>query len=374
MKQLIFWQNIPSIHQSALIRNLANCEDYKVTLVSGADIGTNRLSMGWQMPDFGNADVIIKPRPQDMHDLIHCETEAKVHIFSGIRGHPMVRNALKQSLNTRATIGVFAEIPNNPYGMAGALRRLLYTAHALRYRRRIDFILAIGDNGVNWYKMCGYPIEKIYPFAYFVEAQALKKRIQSTDEKENTCIKIIFIGGLIECKGVDLLLQAAELLPKNGFEIQIIGDGSQRQELLEIRDKLKLGRRVKFHGSMKNSDAMRCLEISDLLVLPSRYDGWGAVVSEAIMRGIPALCSDRCGAAAILDGVERGEVFTACSVGALAQTLEKWIKKGPLQSDRKEKIKKWAAKSISGEVAANYLHNILLHVEGKALRPKAPWS
>ena len=47
----------------------------------------------------------------------------------------------------------------------------------------------------------------------------------------------------------------------------------------------------------------------DLLVLPSLFDGWGAVVNEALQAGMRVLCSTACGAASLLDGRQRGGSF-----------------------------------------------------------------
>ena len=49
---------------------------------------------------------------------------------------------------------------------------------------------------------------------------------------------------------------------------------------------------------------------ADVLVLPSRFDGWGAVVNEALMVGTPVICSDRCGASDVIENGRNGYVDT----------------------------------------------------------------
>ena len=46
---------------------------------------------------------------------------------------------------------------------------------------------------------------------------------------------------------------------------------------------------------MDNTKVRLAIEEADLLVLPSRFDGWGAVVNEALGAGTPVLVSDLCG-------------------------------------------------------------------------------
>src|SRR5437870_11248743 len=79
------------------------------------------------------------------------------------------------------------------------------------------------------------------------------------------------------------------------------------------------------------------MDSADLLVLPSRYDGWGAVINEALMSGIPAICSDNCGAADLVrSSVQLGAVFRAGSAIDLARVLGTWIRRGPLSERRTE--------------------------------------
>jgi glycosyltransferase involved in cell wall biosynthesis len=56
-------------------------------------------------------------------------------------------------------------------------------------------------------------------------------------------------------------------------------------------------------------------------VLPSRFDGWGAVVNEALMVGTPVICSDRCGASDVIENGRNGYVFEADNADALLQRL-----------------------------------------------------
>lgn len=258
--------------------------------------------------------------------------------------------------------------------MLGVAKRILYSIDALKLRNRLKFLLAVGKDGGEWYRQCGYPAELIFPFGYFLEQASLDCELSMASPNKKTSLQIIFIGNLIKRKGVDLLLNAAATLQEHRWEIQILGDSVERKELVNLCDSLGLKHRVNFLGAMNNNDAMRTLECADLLVLPSLHDGWGAVVNEALMRGVPALRSDRCGAAVLLNGTNRGEVFKAGNVAALGGTLERWMRKGLLQKSEKIRIKTWAAQNISGEVADDYLKQFLLYSNSKGGRPQAPWN
>ena len=103
-------------------------------------------------------------------------------------------------------------------------------------------------------------------------------------------------------------------------------------------------------------------------MLPSvNKDGWGAVVSEALMQGTPVISSDKCGSSVLIKNSERGAVVRAGSVKQLHDAIIKQINKGKVTITQKQKIIQWSA-CISGDVAAQYM---LDSINNK--KPKAPW-
>lgn len=104
-------------------------------------------------------------------------------------------------------------------------------------------------------------------------------------------------------------------------------------------------------GRLSNSDAHLQMATHDYLILPSLYDGWGAVVNEALSVGTRVLCSKACGASILLDGNERGEAFSQKND---IQILKKWICQGNLSVAERMKIIYWANENITGNAASNY--------------------
>jgi len=371
-KKIIFWQNIPSIHQSALIRNLASLNYVQVSLVTAEDVPVRRREMGWHCPDFGKAELLVSPSQAEIDQLLHRDEKNTMHIFSGMRAYPFVKGAFRRACKTDACISFIAEIPRFQ-GIKGILRKIVYTLDAYRYRRRIECIFAIGRKAPDWFNSCGYPATKIYPFAYFVEAPKVLIPENVMRGPGGRC-RISFIGSLVRGKGVDLLLKVLARLPEGiSWQLTIIGDGPERVVLEQLRDKLGLSSFVTFSGSLPNAKAMVQLAGCDLLVLPSRYDGWGAVVSESLMLGVPVICSDDCGASVLVDGSKRGSTFVTNSQHHLLEVLYKWLSKGPLTDNLRESNKAWADMHISGIVAAKYFLGIIEHVYGDGEKPHTPW-
>jgi len=174
-------------------------------------------------------------------------------------------------------------------------------------------------------------------------------------------------------KDIGTLLKTLAKLPQHSWDLQVVGDGPQKASLQRIAQKVGIEKRVHFAGIKTNSEVRGILSQTDLLILPSRGDGWGAVVNEALMSGVPVVCSDHCGAADLICNSDRGEIFRAGDATQLVRVLNEWISKGRVTPQRREEIREWS-RCIEGPAAARYLVGIIEHLEGQAAsKPLAPW-
>jgi glycosyltransferase involved in cell wall biosynthesis len=131
--------------------------------------------------------------------------------------------------------------------------------------------------------------------------------------------------------------------------------------------------KVIFTGVMDNRLVRRELSQADILILPSHWDGWGAVVNEALMAGVPVICSDFCGAADLIKPGFNGDIFTCDSLHSLTRVMQKWISSGPLPVAQRDQIRHWSG-CISGLSVARYFLDILRRVNGNCVcNPIAPW-
>lgn len=151
------------------------------------------------------------------------------------------------------------------------------------------------------------------------------------------------------------------------INIDLIGDGPQRLKLERLVDKLQL-KNVHFLGYKKNSEIPAIMSTHDVLVLPSIYDGWGAVVNEALMNGLFVICSDRCGAKDLIRNKDLGLVFRGGSEKELAECLI-YVQKN-IDTIRQNRLlrKQWAEEHISGNAISKYMIDCL---NGQDVTP--PW-
>lgn len=113
----------------------------------------------------------------------------------------------------------------------------------------------------------------------------------------------VFVGRLVEQKGVDVLLKAAHLLKLTGhlFSIKIIGDGPLRSTLEETSRSYGISDCIEFKGLLSQNEVAIQLEEADLFVLPSRFEGLPVALLEALAYSLPAIATKVSGSEEIID-------------------------------------------------------------------------
>jgi len=164
-------------------------------------------------------------------------------------------------------------------------------------------IWGIGQFAVDTYRSEFGPQRQYFNLPYFSNLQRFSTSSNSRNgESERT---FLFSGSLIRRKGIDVLANAFVRLMREGHKarLKIIGDGSLRSSLNKMLARVESA--VDFVGFVEWSDLAPHYATSHVLCVPSRYDGWGMVVSEGLASGLPVIATDRTGAA--LEFVETGQ-------------------------------------------------------------------
>jgi glycosyltransferase involved in cell wall biosynthesis len=138
---------------------------------------------------------------------------------------------------------------------------------------------------------------------------------------------LVFVGMLIERKGVEDLISAIDLtrseLPE--LHLDIVGDGPLRAALTEQVLRADLGDAVTFHGFRQ--DVPQILAAADVMVLPSRMEQQPLVLIEAMASGKLILATDVCGVPDMLRDAGPGAIVVpARSPRALADGLTQLAK------------------------------------------------
>jgi len=313
----VFWHSYLMFHQAAYIRELANVPGNTVHWCVEEELPRSYRERGYPVPDTGKVQVHVAPTPAQI--ALFSVLPDSIQVFFGLRGFALPLAAFKASLGAPVHRFLMTENRYEP-GAQLLPRWLIYTWDALRYRRHLNGVFCIGHSGryggARFFSACGYPRDRIVPFLHVVDSTLVQHVPVQRDHKE-----ILYVGQLIVRKRVDLLLTAFSQLDVPSVRLRIIGKGEEEQNLKQLANQLGITDRVSYSQGMPNAEIVAAMAAADVLVLPSKFDGWGAVVNEALMVGTPVICSNRCGASDVIENGRNGYVFEAGSVQALLQCL-----------------------------------------------------
>jgi glycogen(starch) synthase len=104
---------------------------------------------------------------------------------------------------------------------------------------------------------------------------------------------ILFVGRLVEQKGVEYLLRALSSAKERfpNVRLKIVGDGEFRPMLERIATNLMLGTQVEFLGWQTGSDLVKCYQKAQIVVIPSIYEPFGMTALEAMACQRPVVAS-----------------------------------------------------------------------------------
>jgi glycosyltransferase involved in cell wall biosynthesis len=117
--------------------------------------------------------------------------------------------------------------------------------------------------------------------------------------------RFLFSGSLIERKGCDLIATAFSRLAKENANVELHWAGNGPLEGV-LRETLRgCAERVKFYGFVAWDALPAVYAEADVLLAPSRHDGWALVVPEGLAAGLPVISTTKAGAA--LELIRHGE-------------------------------------------------------------------
>lgn len=106
--------------------------------------------------------------------------------------------------------------------------------------------------------------------------------------------QVLFVGAASRYKNLPRLVRAFSVVD-TATTLVIAGMSTRRQRrrLRRLADRLGVGTRLRFADPMPDRDLVELYRTSDVLVLPSRWEGFGLPALEAMALGTPVVCSDR---------------------------------------------------------------------------------
>lgn len=363
-ERIIFWEPSASPHKSDFIEALACLmAGVEVICVADQDLLPERRLMGWRLKTPEKHRLVVAP-PAEMVSALIDEPKKTLHVFSGIRHVPVIVSALRAVRRRRGHFAIMSE-PRVSEGWKGLLRRSQSLLMEGGLRREAAFVLAIGRNGPPWFRSVGYPPEKIFPFAYFVDGEAL--RPEGSSETGARRIKLGFVGRVTRAKGVEVLVDAMRQCPDAG--LSVVGGGDLLEKLRSDCAASTLN--VEFLGSRPMAEVPSLMCGFDVLVLPSitTDDGWGVVVSEALLAGTAVVASSCVGASILLDDPLFGVCVTPGRPDEIAAAVMRLRDSDAYSPAAREQRSARAQQILTGAAGAASFKKIVDHCFFRGDRP-----
>jgi glycosyltransferase involved in cell wall biosynthesis len=214
------------------------------------------------------------------------------------------------------------------YGYYGSGWTAVFTALERRAARWTDRIITLTERGTEEHlaRGIGRP-EQYVTVPSGVPTEQLRASAPSRGAArarlalDTDAFVMVGLGRLVPIKGFDLLLRAlpavATAVPST--RLMLVGDGPDRGMLEALAVSLGVSDRVRMTG--ETTDVAGHLVAADVVVVPSRNEGMGRVVVEAMALGVPVVATAVGGIPAVVVDGECGRLVEPDDVAALAAAL-----------------------------------------------------
>lgn len=334
--KVCFWLNVPSNHQTLFLEALHQDERIDLQVRYFAKPSEDRLKMGWRDENaLHEYEQYVKGLDEALMSLE--DWKERIHITIGY-SYPFNRQLVPVLIENKAKWVHWSE----RYGV-GLARRLNFNITLFKFLRPI-FLLSKKSYGrlVNNYALgcfaqgelarkdfiqMGIDDSKIedlyYTTAPLMKIDPIPKILEDFPYKQ----KFLYVGKLNRRKGIeDFLVAFSTLSDADNWGLVFLGSDETNGYYKKISKKLGIKNRVLFVDRVQADRVVSFFSSADVFVLPSRFDGWGAVVSEAASIGLPIISTDQTGAAFHLVSNEKnGYIVKAGDSHALAGAMQNYV-------------------------------------------------
>lgn len=221
---------------------------------------------------------LIGPLSRERFDIIDCQNFPYFSCFSG-----KFASIINRSNFIITVLEYWGDYWYKYLGKMGVFGKIIENS-IFKLSKNIITISNQLKNDLSFYDGSLYVIPDGVPFDII-------SNVKPSKEKSD----VIFVGRLIKHKNVDILLNALNLIKKEGINIKcfIIGNGPEKKNLESLAEKLNLRESVRFLGRVpRDDDVYSYMKSSKVFVFPSTREGAGLVTLEANAAGLPVITTD----------------------------------------------------------------------------------
>ncbi|WP_216216633.1 glycosyltransferase family 4 protein [Amycolatopsis aidingensis] len=185
--------------------------------------------------------------------------------------------------------------------------------------------------------------------------------------------RLLCVAAVTPRKGLDLLAEALSGVADQRWTCACVGatrrDPGHTTRLRGLIERHGLGDRMTLAGPRAGAELAACYAAADLLVLPSRAETYGMVVTEALARGVPVLATAVDGVPQALgltpDGDLPGMLVPPDDPAALGAALREWFARARLRHHLRVAARRRRGTLRGWEVTAQRLAGVLAGLRGE---------
>jgi len=164
-----------------------------------------------------------------------------------------------------------------------------------RFYRSLDAVVVPGRAAEAAVIEMGIDRSRVHVGFNAVDVMRIRDAVASCPQPVGPGHHYLYVGQLIDRKGVDLFLQAFAAVRVAGDRAIVVGVGESEAELRELTRRLGLGSVVAFAGYVSHDELPSIIARSQTLVMPSREEVWGLVANEGLAGGLHVIVSSVAG-------------------------------------------------------------------------------
>ena len=292
--KVIIWANYPSHHQSAFFEALRKKNVDLLVRYYNVNLFEERKKQGWIGEELAEGEEIIEPTVEAVRLI--PEYRSYLHVVPGY-GAPFLRKIAR--LFSQESIEWVHWSECSTLGIRWYLRYPVKRWFGELVNRFALGAFAQGILAKNDFQKWGISVEKIAYLYYAPKLYGNNKIDKKCFDFLSGRNAIVFLGAQCRRKAIDVLIRAfyaIESKARPNWAILIVGKDYSNGKYVKLVNDLNLNDEVFFRDAVPSNDISMVLKCAKVLVLPSRFDGWGVALNEGMANGLALIGSDKTGA------------------------------------------------------------------------------
>jgi L-malate glycosyltransferase len=273
------------------------------------------------------------------------------------RNHPLIYTIHGERLGTAKS-----NYSNFQYKL---VNRIFFLYEKLAFKRVNEIIAVSKKTKESFIILHPSIINKIHTIPVGVDLELFNKSINKKELRKKYSFNdndflILFAGVLGKVKNLSFLIDSFKIVStKINSKLLIVGEGDQKQNLINKVKELDLEHKVVFTGEIDHSQIYKLFLISDLFTLTSKSEGSPNVIKEALASGIPVVSTNVGDINEVINNKHLGKVVEGYDTKTFANSILEVIE---LINDHKELVyfecksaaKKYSLEDVTQEIIQVY--------------------